>query len=60
MFELPLKTMTICSVCYFYLIGLQILCFCIIFFTKQGCDLSFVIQKLHVIFGMDIVLLTCF
>ena len=59
MIELPLKTMTICLVCYFYLVGLQILCFCIIFLTKQGCDLSFVIQKLHVIFGEDIVLLTC-
>ena len=59
-FELSLKTMTICSVCYFYLVGLKRLCFCIIFLTKQGCDLRFVIQKLHVIFGVDIVLLTCF
>ena len=58
-FELPLKTRTICLVCYFYLVGLQRLCFCIIFLTKQGYDLSFVIQKLHVIFGVEIVLLTC-
>ena len=59
-FELPLKTRTICLVCYFYLVGLQWLSFCVIFLTKQGYDLSFVIQKLHMIFDADIVLLTCF
>ena len=59
-FELLLKTRTICLVCYFYLVGLERLCFCVIFLTKQGYDLSFVIQKSHVIFGADIVLLACF
>ena len=60
MFELPLKMRTICLVCYFYLVGLQRLCFCVIILTKQGYDLSLVIQKSHVIFGADIVLLACF
>ena len=60
MFDLSLKMRSICLVCYFYFVGLQRLCFCVIFLTKQGCDFSFVIQKLHVIFGVDIVLLTCF
>ena len=58
-FELLLKMRTICLVYYFYLVGLQRLCFCIIILTKQGCDFSLVIQKSHVIFGADIVLLTC-
>ena len=59
MFDLSLNTRTICLVCYFYFVGLQRLCFCVIFLTKQGCDLSFVIQKLRVILGADIALLTC-